>query len=327
MRASRLLGMLLTLQTRPRVSAAALARAFEVSVRTIYRDVDALSAAGVPIYAETGRNGGISLHEGYRTRLTGLTLAEASALPVAGLADAARDLGLSGQAASAQLKVLASLSPDTGAAARHIAARFHTDPVPWYHRAETLEHLPRLAQAVWAQTCIEVQYESWTRGVRRRLHPLGLVQKGGLWYLVAARRSQPRTYRVAGIARLEVTDLPAQRPAGFDLAAWWRASADAFERRLFAHRAQVLISGAGEEIVRAVMPAAAEMVARTRTPCARPGWSRAQMPYESAPYSARQLLRLGAEVEVLEPADLREAVRAEALRVAARHGPAEAASA
>lgn len=322
MRASRLLGMLLTLQTRPRVSAAVLARAFEVSTRTIYRDVDALSAAGVPIYAETGRNGGVSLHEGYRTRLTGFTLAEASALPVAGFAQAARDLGLFADATSAQLKVLASLSPETGAAAQHIAARFHVDPVPWYHRAETLELLPDLARAVWAGKRIEIAYESWTRGVRRRLNPLGLVQKGGLWYLVAASRLKPCMWRVASILQLNVLEAPAQRPAAFDLADWWRSSAEAFERRLAARQATVLISQEGERILRAVMPSAAEAVARTRRPCVRPGWSCAQMPFETPDYSARQILRLGAEVEVLEPAELRAAVRTEAGRVATLHdGP------
>jgi predicted DNA-binding transcriptional regulator YafY len=308
MRASRLLGILLTLQTRPRVSASALARIFEVSTRTIYRDIDALSAAGVPIYAETGRNGGVSLHEGYRTRLTGLTLSEASALPVAGLAHAARDLGLSEQAASAQLKVLASLSPDTGAAAQRIAERFYLDAIPWYHRAETLPLLPKLAQAVWTGNRIAIAYESWKGGVKHRLDPLGLVQKGGLWYLVAVGRQKPHTYRVSNISALDVLEAPAQRPTAFDLASYWRDSAARFERTLMAHRALVLITEEGERILRATMPAAAEAVSDTRAPSAREGWSRAEMPFESPEYSARQILRLGAEIEVLAPPDLRAAV-------------------
>lgn len=323
MRASRLLGMLLTLQTRPRVSATSLARAFEVSVRTIYRDVDALSAAGVPIYAETGRNGGISLHVGYRTRLTGLTLSEASALPVAGFAHAARDLGVSTDAASAQLKVLASLSPDSGAAAQHIAERFYVDPIPWYHCAEELEHLPRLAQAVWAGQCIYVMYESWTKGVKRRLHPLGLVQKGGLWYLVAVSRQKPRTYRVSNIVHLSVLDMPTKRPANFELAEYWRGSAEAFERTLLAHRAVILISEEGERILRAAMPVVANIVAQTRTPSRREGWSRAEAPYESVAYSARQFLRLGSEIEVIEPVELRAAILSEARRIVGLYGNGE----
>jgi predicted DNA-binding transcriptional regulator YafY len=326
MRASRLLGLLLTLQSRGPVSAAVLARAHEVSIRTIYRDVDALSAVGVPVYAETGRNGGIRLHEGYRTRLTGLTLAEAAALPVAGFADAAQDLGLSAEAAAARAKVFAALSPDGGAAAQRIAARLHVDPVSWYHRAEDVACLPALAQAVWAGTRVKVDYEGWNGGVQRRLDPLGLVLKGGLWYLVAARRHRPRTYRVASIRRLEVLDARARRPANFDLATYWRAAAATFERGLLARRADVLISAEGERILRAVMPLAADLVARTRAPCGRAGWSRAEMPYESAHYSARQLLRLGAEVAVLAPADLRAALLSEARAILAGYREASAAA-
>lgn len=317
MRASRLLGILLTLQTRSSVSAAALAREFEVSTRTIYRDVDALSASGVPIYADPGRNGGIRLHEGYRTRLTGLTLSEAAALPVAGFAQAARELGVSTHAAAAQSKVLASLAPDTAAAAQRIAERFHIDPIPWYHRAEDVEHLPALAQAVWTGRRIAIAYESWKGGVQRRLDPLGLVQKGGLWYLVAVSGKRPRTYRVSNIHALEVLEAFVQRPAAFDLAAFWRAAADAFERRLMADRARVRISEEGEQILRAVLPAAAELIARTRAPCDRTGWSTAEMPIESVRYSARQILRLGAEIEVLAPDSLRAEVLLEAQKLVA----------
>jgi len=322
MRASRLLGILLILQTRGRVSATALAHEFEVSVRTIYRDIDALSAAGVPVFAETGRNGGVALHDGYRTRLTGLTLAEAAALPLAGLGDAARDLGVSTAAAAAQLKILASLSPDMGAAAQHIAQRFHCDPIAWYHRSEKVAHLPEMASAVWNGKKISVNYESWQGGVSKRLDPLGLVLKGGLWYLVAASRKQPRTYRVANILRLEVLDAPALRPKRFDLAAYWQTAAQAFERQLMAERAIVRISDEGERILRAVSPAAAEIVAATREPRGKSGWARAEMPIESPEYSARQLLRLGSEVEVLEPQAVRDALLREVRAIGALYGSA-----
>jgi predicted DNA-binding transcriptional regulator YafY len=299
-----------------------LARQFEVSVRTIYRDIDALSASGVPVFAETGRNGGIALHDGYRTRLTGLTLAEAAALPIAGLSYAARDLGVSVEAAAAQLKILASLSPETGAAAQRIAQRFHCDPIAWYHRSEEVAHLPELAGAVWAGKKVAIAYESWQGGIRKRLNPLGLVLKGGLWYLVAAERNRPRTYRIANIQQLSVLDLPASRPQQFDLAVYWQNAARAFERRLMAHRAIVRISEEGERILRAVMPAAAEIVATTRQPRDQRGWARAEMPIESPEYSARQLLRLGAEVEVLEPPAVRDAILRETRAVGDLYSPA-----
>jgi predicted DNA-binding transcriptional regulator YafY len=320
MRASRLLGMMFMLQLRGRLPAQALAREFEVSVRTIYRDVDALSAAGVPIYAETGRNGGVSLHEGFRSKLTGLTPSEVAALPIAGLAHVARDLGVTADAASAQIKMLASLPPDGAATAAGIAARFHIDPIPWYHRTEDLAELPALAMAVWRGQQVRVDYESWQGDVRRRLDPLGLVQKGGLWYLVASWRGKPRTYRVANFRALKVLTTPARRPRRFDLAAFWQAAAQRFEAGLLAQRARVRISEEGERILRAVMPAGADMVARTRVACAEAGWSEADLPFETPDYSARQLLRLGREVVVLAPEALRVAVAAEADAVRALYG-------
>ena len=315
MRASRLLGLLVTLQWRGRVSAQALAQAFEVSVRTIYRDIDALSAAGVPIYAEPGRNGGIALHEGYRTRLTGLTAAEAAALPIASLAHAARDLGVSLEAAAAHGKLLASLPPDAAAGAQAVAARIHVDPLPWYHRAEDLACLPVLAAAVMTERRIAIAYESWKGDVRRTLDPLGLVQKGGLWYLVAAFRGRARTYRVSNLKDLTVLEAAANRPEGFHLGRFWAASAQTFEDKLLGRLATVRISEEGERVLRAVMPVAAEKVAETGVADARPGWRRAQLPYETEAYSARQILRLGAEIEVLSPPALRRAVHDEARAV------------
>lgn len=315
MKASRLLAILLILQSRGRCSAQALADEFEVSVRTIYRDIDALSAAGVPIYAEAGRNGGIALHEGYRTRLTGLTPAEAAALPLVGLAGAARDLGVSADAANAQLKVLASLPPASGDLAQRMAQRFFLDPIPWYHRPEQLGCLPELASAIWRDKQISIAYESWKGGVTRRLDPLGLAQKGGVWYMIAASRGTPRTYRVSNIQRLETLDAPVQRPKRFDLPRYWADWAEEFEARLLSGRAVVRISDEGQRILRAVMPRAAEFVAQTQRPCRKKGWVEAQMPIEAPDYSARQVLRLGSEIEVLSPDALRAAIRREAQAV------------
>lgn len=134
----------------------------------------------------------MSLHEGYRTRLTGLTTREAAALPLAGIGTVAQELGVGAEAAAAQLKMLASLPAATGVSAQRVAQRFHLDPLPWYFRAEELDCLRALASAVWLEKRIEVEYESWNGAATRRLDPLGLVQKGGLWYLVAAARGKPR---------------------------------------------------------------------------------------------------------------------------------------
>lgn len=333
MRSSRLLSVLLRLQLRGRVPASELAREFECSVRTVYRDLDALSAAGVPVHAERGRGGGIVLAPGWRTQLTGLTRPEARGVPLAGLDSAARDLGLGSVATDVQLKLLASLPPDAAADAGRIAERFHVDPLPWYHRPEALPQLPALAAAVWEGQRVRVRYDSWAGEAERTLSPLGLVLKGGLWYLVALghghRRTEPRTYRVSGIRTLRALQQPARRPAGFVLAAHWPSSVAAFEARLMAGRAQVRLSPEGLEILRAVQPAAAEWALRTQRPApgvrGRQGWIDAELPTEPDAYAARQLLRLGTEVVVLRPAGLRKAVAREAAEVAKRHARAAAA--
>jgi predicted DNA-binding transcriptional regulator YafY len=317
MRASRLLSILILLQMRGRMSAEALAAEFEVSVRTIYRDVDQLSAAGVPVYAERGRSGGFQLLDGYRTRLTGFTPAEADALLLAGVGGAAADLGIGAELAQAQLKLLASLPPDSGASAQRVATRFHLDPINWYTRSEPLDLLPSLAAAVWRDQRIRIRYESWRDLVTRDVDPLGLVLKAGVWYLVAAVKRQPRTYRVSNIQALEPIKGVSKRPARFDLSRYWTAWSRDFERRLMRERAVVKLSPLGRRILRDTSAAAHEAVEAAHTPCKPEGWVKAEIPVESIGYATRQLLRLGAEIEVLAPAELRTAVAREADRVTA----------
>lgn len=319
MRASRLLSILIQLQMRGRVSAEKLAEEFEVSVRTIYRDVDQLSAAGVPIYAERGRNGGFALLDGYRTRLTGFTPAEAEALLLAGAGHAASDLGLGADAAAAQLKLLASLPADSGASAQRIADRFHLDPLNWYRRAEQPAHLSELGAAVWRDRKIKITYESWKDTVTRELDPLGLVFKAGTWYLVAASGGNPRMYRVSNIKALAVLDPPAQRPRNFNLAKYWREAATEFEARLLKDRATVKLSLRGRRLLHDVSPAAAAAVEGDHRPCNPDGWIKATIPVEADEIAARQLLYLGSDLEVLEPLSLRVAIAALARGVIAAY--------
>jgi predicted DNA-binding transcriptional regulator YafY len=318
MRASRLLSMLILLQLRGRQSATVLAREFEVSVRTVYRDIDHLSAAGVPIYAARGRHGGVALLEGWRTRLTGFTAAEAEALALTGAAAAAADLGLSDAAAAAQLKLLASLPADAGASAARIAERFHLDPVRWYGRAAPADLLATLAPLVWSGRRLRVRYESWKDVVERDVDALGLVLKAGDWYLVAAVDGQPRTYRVGAIQGLEALAQAARRPPGFDLGRYWAAWTRDFEARLIVGSARVRLSPAGLRLLRDVSPAAADAV---DSACAdADGWRTAAIPVETPAVAARQLLRLGAEIEVLSPPALRSAIAREAAAVTKLYG-------
>jgi predicted DNA-binding transcriptional regulator YafY len=178
MRASRLLSILTTLQARGRVTAPELATACEVSLRTIYRDVDALSDAGIPIYSERGAEGGYRLLDGYRVRLNGLSPTEAEALFMAALPGAAADLGLDAAMMAAQAKLLVALPANLRENALRLPARFHLDAPAWFGEAEQPRHLRAIASAVLRETLIEIRCRSWKAEKHRRVAPLGLVLKG-----------------------------------------------------------------------------------------------------------------------------------------------------
>lgn len=220
MRASRLLTIQLLLETRGRMSAQALADVLEIAVRTLYRDVDQLAAAGVPIYAERGRRGGFQLLDTWKTTLTGLTTAEAQAVFMSGLAGPAAQLGLGHAVADAQLKLLAALPAHQRHDAQRMQARFHLDPIDWYRAGEALPHLASVAAAVWQDQQLAIRYASWSGVTDQTVHPLGLVLKAGAWYLVAALNGKPRTYRVANIQSSQALEAPAQRLSDFDLASY-----------------------------------------------------------------------------------------------------------
>ena len=214
MRASRLVNLLLLLQARGGLTAAELASELEVSVRTIHRDVEELSAAGVPIFAERGPHGGIRLVDGYRTRLTGMTADEAEALFLAGLPGPAAQLGLGTVVAAAQLKVMAALPPELRSRATRIVERFHLDVAGWFQADEPVPHLATLSSAVWDGRIVAITYERGPGGVERRIGPLGLVLKGGVWYVVGAIDGQIRTYRGSRILSATVLDERVDATAG-----------------------------------------------------------------------------------------------------------------
>jgi len=319
-RASRLLSILMLLQTRGRLSARALAGELEVSIRTVYRDIEQLGAAGVPVRVERGAAGGFELLEGWRTRLTGLTPAEAQALFLAGLPGPASELGLGKAMASAQLKLLAALPAGWQADARRVGSRFHLDPVPWYRSAAApVDHLPAVADAVWNERRLEIRYRSWRRVARREIEPLGLVLKAGEWYLVAGAGSEPRTYRLSSLLSLRALDEHFTRPEGFDLAGFWTASTRRFEAEIRRGTALVRVSPLGLEGLRSSGAALASAVdAAAAGPDAR-GWRRIAIPIESIDHAAPELLRLGAQLEVLEPRALRQRLAQTARRLAAMY--------
>jgi predicted DNA-binding transcriptional regulator YafY len=328
-RASRLVSILMMLQSRGRVSARSLAEHLEVSTRTVYRDIDELSAAGVPVIVERGATGGFELLEGWRTTLTGLTPGEAQSLFVSGLPGPAVELGLGETMASAQLKLLAALPRAWQAEAQRVSARFHVDLAGWYRRSGPAAHLRAIADAVWSDRRIAIRYESWEGGVERVLEPLGLVVKAGDWYLVArppagrGRDRPARTYKVSNIRSLTVED-GFTRPDDFDLAATWTASTRRFEQGILRATATVRVTPRGRVLLRGASAAVEDAVDRAlgeRISADADGWlpDAIEIPVESIEDATVQMLGLGADVEVLAPPELRARVRDTARAVAARH--------
>jgi predicted DNA-binding transcriptional regulator YafY len=308
MRASRLLSLLLLLQTRGRMTAQQLAGELEVSVRTVYRDVEALSAAGVPLYGDAGHAGGYQLLGGYRTRLTGLTAAEAEALFLSGLPGPAAELGLGSVLAAATLKLRAALPAALRENADRLSERFYLDVPGWYRRPEDVPHLPVVASAVWDRQVIQVTYQRWKEPteVTRRLEPHGLVLKAGIWYVVARCDGVMRTYRIDQIVTATPCDCGFAAEPGFELVSYWHTYLADFHRQLYAGHAVIRLSGQGVRRMRHLLSAAAVTAVETVGVADADGWVRARVPIESADLALADFLRLGAEIEVLEPAELRE---------------------
>ncbi|MCL7377643.1 YafY family protein [Streptomyces sp. 35G-GA-8] len=311
MSASRLLSVLLLLQSRGRVSARELADELGVSVRTAYRDMARLQAAGVPVYAEPGRGGGYQLVDGYRTRLTGMSEGEARALFFAGLPGPAADLGLEAEMTAARLKLLAALPTGLREEAVRTAAVFHLDAPGWYREPEPTPYLPVFVDAVLSQREVDVHYRRWRapQEVRRRLRPYGLVLKSGIWYLVAAARNRIATYRVTQVLDAVPSDERFSRPGDFDLGAYWTSYLDDFQARRYTGTATIRLSPRGRRrLPDNVSPEVVRAVDTTASAVGDDGWVEAVIPTESTEHACGELLRLGVDVEVVAPPELRRAM-------------------
>ncbi|MFG1706069.1 helix-turn-helix transcriptional regulator [Nonomuraea sp. M3C6] len=325
MRASRLVSILLLLQTRGRMTAQDLAERLEVSVRTIYRDVESLHTAGIPLYGDAGPKGGYQLLDGYRTRLTGLTTDEAESLFLAGLPGPAAELGLGAVVTAAQLKLMAALPVELRDRAGRIQERFHLDAPTWYRDPEPVTYLPAVADAVWNERRIQVRYRRWKapEEVERRLDPYGLVVKAGRWYLVARSGEDVRTYRVSQILGLHQLPEGFTRPDGFDLAAYWQGYLAEFEARLRWGEAVVRLSPRGlERLAHLMTPGVVTAAKETAQPPDEAGWTRVTVPIESIEHALGEFLRLGSDAEVLAPAELRDRLAATAKELVNRYQPA-----
>jgi predicted DNA-binding transcriptional regulator YafY len=310
MRASRLVTLLLLLQTRGRMTAGELARELEVSERTVPRDVEALSEAGVPIYAERGPLGGVQLVEGYRTRLTGMTAEEAEAVFLSGLPGPAAELGLGTVVTAARLKVLAALPAELRSRASRLVERFHLDATGWFQTGESVPHLATLAAGVWESRPVDIAYERANQRVIRRLEPLGLVLKSGIWYVVARHEGQIRTYRVSRVVEATPTDERFTRPDGFDLPAYWAESIAAYEQE--APRIEVVVRVQTEHVGELVdfVGRQAMIDAERLSEEDADGWVRLRLRLDWPEEAPGRLLGLGGHLEVIDPPEIRERVEA-----------------
>ncbi|MFF3336838.1 helix-turn-helix transcriptional regulator [Streptomyces sp. NPDC002888] len=308
MRADRLLALLLLLQNRGRMTAPELAAQLEVSVRTVYRDIEALGASGVPVLTDRGPAGGYRLMDGYRTRLTGLTDAEATSLFLAGAPGPARELGLGAVLTTAQLKLQAALPAELAQQARRVQDCFHLDAPAWFRDADPVPHLETIARAVWDQRPLRAHYRRWRGEVHRELHPLGIVLKSGIWYLVAAVDEAVRTYRISRFLTVDTTDARFERPAGFDLAAYWEASSRRLEAALRQETAHLRISPRAQRLLPMQFGAPGARALESAGPPDAEGWVTVEMAVEALSVAVSDLLRLGTEAEILGPPALRRAV-------------------
>jgi predicted DNA-binding transcriptional regulator YafY len=294
MRATRLVSLLLVLQTRGQLTAAELAGMLEISVRTVHRDMESLAAAGVPVEAVRGPTGGYRLAGGYRTRLTGMTADEAEALFAAGMPGPAAELGLGGELAAARLKLLAALPSELQERATRASRLFHLDTRGWFRSEDRVPHLPALSTAVWSGCRVRIRYREGRKIVQRTLDPLGLVLKGGAWYLIARRSAGMRVYRVSRVAAVSALDETFERPPGFELTAFWDEWSRAFEQS----RARVEVTVRVSEEVRRYLPGEQRLAEDGSVVVA----------FEDLGSAYRELLRFGVDVEVIAPTQLRDRV-------------------
>ncbi|CAL9294664.1 helix-turn-helix transcriptional regulator [Streptomyces sp. SudanB182_2057] len=320
MKSDRLLSILLLLQTRGRVPAPELAERLEVSVRTIYRDVEALSAAGVPVYAERGRHGGIGLLAGFRTDVTGLTADESRALFVLAAQGAHAALGLDAALASALRKVMAALPAPHRPAAEVTSRRVLVDATRWKSGPEQAADLAVLQDAVFSDRRLRLRYRhSGEREVRTyTVDPYGLVAKAGVWYLVADRRGRPRLFRADRVRRARLLDEPVRRRPGVELAVVWEELRRRVEEREAGVEVTVRVRRERADLFRRM--AAAELTAEPEDDGESP-WVTARLAYPAL-RAVRQLLAFSDRVEVLDPPEARAELVAGARAVLALYGEA-----
>ncbi len=306
MRADRLLSILMLLQVHSRLTAHELAERLEVSERTIHRDMEALSSAGVPVIAERGQGGGWSLLDSYQTTLTGLNLTEIQALFLPRPTHLLANLGWSQAFEAALLKLLASLPTASRQQAEVVSQRIHLDPTGWQHWEEEMAAFPILQTSIWQERQLQLIYErSDGKLVERLVNPLGLVAKGSVWYFIASIDEEVRSYRISRVRDAILTELPCARPVEFNLAEYWQRSLTEFKANLPHYRIVVRVAPTAMLWLRYAGYFA--RIEQIGSPDAE-GWIPVTIRFDVAEAACAYVLGFGAKMEVLEPLELRDRV-------------------
>lgn len=316
MRADRLLSILMLLQVHRHLTAGELSRRLEVSERTILRDMDALSASGIPVLASRGRSGGWRLLEPFRTNLTGLNIAEISALFLDAPSSLLGDLGLRQASEAAAIKLLAAMPAAQRQRAEAARQRIHVDPSGWHGGAEAVPSLPVLQEAVWQDLRVRVRYLRGrdVKPVERLLDPLGLVAKGSSWYLVGRIEDSVRTYRVARIVSVELLTERFERPDDFDLAGYWAESSAGFIARLPRY---TMVARFDPSVVDTLQHGARFVQSERLADDDPEGWTRLRLTFQFEQEAAGFVLSFGGRCQVVGPPELGELVRELARQVVA----------
>ncbi len=318
MRADRLISILMLLQARGRLTAQALAHELEVSERTIYRDIDALSLAGVPVFCESGPGGGIGLLDEYRTSLTGLTEGEARALFAVSLSDALAPLGVQAELRSAQRKLAAAL-PAAQRSQALLHAEVHIDVTGWDEGEETSPYLTPLHAAIRSREQAAIRYRRIAGYLlEASVHPLGLASKAGAWHLVYARSGRLRVLPLAEIVEVRLTGEPFSPPAAFDLHAFWEEWCAAVEAQRHLYGVTVRASRGAQDALQQRFGAAIRRQL-AEAPSTGDGWSELSLSFDSLESARAALLALGSSIEVLAPEPLRRSILDYAEQIAGRY--------
>jgi len=309
MRADRLLTLMLLLQARGRMKARELAQEMEVSERTIYRDIDALSVAGVPVYGEPGPDGGFSLLDSYRTNLTGLTEGEVRALFMLSVPAALADLGVSQQLKSALLKMSAAIPASHRSDEDRVRQRFHIDSTWWRQGEERVPHLQTIHRAVWNNRRLLIKYQPpYAIELERTVSPYGLVAKAGVWYLVYARKNRIRAHRVSDLINVQELDETFKRPEKFNLADFWGEWCAEHESLFTVFSTSVSVAPSLLPLLPKYFGALIqERFSVSSTPDDE-GWIQIELSFESFDAARERILGFGRGIEVLEPRALRRSV-------------------